>query len=181
MRKYFILFALIIVSLTSSSQQYTFIEYSLKEGLQQSQVRSLFQDSRGFVWVGTLGGISRFDGRNFINFNRSNGLLNNQISAIIERTDGSIVAGSSGSISIIRGEKVESFKFENDFKESAVNALYQQGSKVWIGTEDGILFYENNKIIYPIDKGDPFRSNIKAFVKSQNSGFFIVTKEKNFL
>lgn len=181
MRKYFILFALIIVSLTASSQQYTFIEYSLKEGLQQSQVRSLFQDSRGFVWVGTLGGISRFDGRNFINFNRSNGLLNNQISAIIELTDGSIVAGSSGSISIIRGEKVESFKFESDFKESAVNALYQQGNKVWIGTEEGILFYENNKIIYPIDKGDPFRSNIKAFVKSQNSGFFIVTKEKIFL
>ena len=181
MRKYFILLVLIIISLTGSSQQYTFIEYSLKEGLQQSQVRSLFQDSRGFIWVGTLGGISRFDGRNFINFNRSNGLLNNQISAIIERTDGSIVAGSSGSISIIRGEKVESFKFENDFKESAVNALYQQGSKVWIGTEDGILFYENNKIIYPIDKGDPFRSNIKAFVKSQNSGFFIVTKEKIFL
>lgn len=181
MRKYFILLALIVISLTGSSQQYTFIEYSLKEGLQQSQVRSLFQDSRGFIWVGTLGGISRFDGRNFINFNRSNGLLNNQISAIIELTDGSILAGSSGSISIIRGEKVESFKFENDFKESAVNALYQQGNKVWIGTEDGILFYENNKIIYPIDKGDPFRSNIKAFVKSQNSGFFIVTKEKIFL
>lgn len=181
MRKYFILFALFIISLTVSSQQYTFIEYSLKEGLQQSQVRSLFQDSRGFIWVGTLGGISRFDGRNFINFNRSNGLLNNQISAVIELTDGSIVAGSSGSISIIRGEKVESFKFEKDFKESAVNALYQQGNKVWIGTEDGILFFENNKISYPIDKGDPFRANIKAFVKSPDGGFFIVTKEKIFL
>ncbi len=181
MRKHLLLFALLIISLTASSQQYTFIEYSLKEGLQQSQVRSLFQDSKGFIWVGTLGGISRFDGREFTNYNRSNGLLNNQISAIIELSDGSIMVGSSGSVSILRGGKVESFKFEKNFKESAVNTLYQQGSKVWIGTEDGILFFENNKINYPIDKGEPFGSNVKAFVSYHERSFFIVTKEKIFL
>ena len=47
-------------------QQYNFHNYSVKDGVAQSQVYSLLQDSRGYLWMGTLGGgLSRFDGINF--------------------------------------------------------------------------------------------------------------------
>lgn len=164
-----------------SAQRYSFIEYSLKEGLPQSQVRSLYQDKRGFIWVGTLGGVARFDGRKFESFDRTDGLLNNQISSILELRDGSVILGSSGSISVIRANEVTSYAFEGDFRESAVNALYEDADRVWIGTENGVCFFEKGKVHYPVDKGEPFSSNIKAFVKTGEKEFYIVTKEKIFL
>ena len=179
-QKFYLLFLLLLSSIQLSAQRYTFIEYGLKEGLPQSQARSLFQDSRGFIWVGTLGGVARFDGRDFVTFDRTDGLLNNQISAIIELSDGTILVGSTGSISVIRANKVTSYPFEGEFKESAVNALFQEGEKVWIGTENGICYFEDSAIRYPLDKGEPFVSNIKAFLK-KNNDLFIVTKEKIFL
>ena len=38
------------------------------EGLANNSVRYLFQDSKGFVWMGTLDGLSRYDGHSFVTF-----------------------------------------------------------------------------------------------------------------
>lgn len=48
------------------AQQYSLKNYSVTEGLPQSQVFGLYQDQKGYIWMGTKGGgISRFDGKKF--------------------------------------------------------------------------------------------------------------------
>ena len=42
--------------------------WGVADGLEQHTVQAIARDSRGFVWVGTLDGLSRFDGRRFRNF-----------------------------------------------------------------------------------------------------------------
>ncbi len=181
MNRLFSFFLFFVLPAFAWSQQYSFVQYSLKEGLPQSQVRSIFQDQRGFIWVGTLGGISRFDGRSFVSYSRREGLLNNQINSILELQDGRVLAGSSGSVSIVTPLAVKSLVLEN-FKEAAVNALYQDPSgKIYIGTENGIAFLENDQILYPAILVEPFTAHIKAFIKKDEDSFFIISKEKVFL
>jgi ligand-binding sensor domain-containing protein len=43
--------------------------FTVKEGLSQSHINALLQDSRGFIWIGTEDGLDRFDGYEFITFN----------------------------------------------------------------------------------------------------------------
>ncbi|MBL4654707.1 MAG: hypothetical protein JKY33_02665, partial [Bacteroidia bacterium] len=57
------------------SQHYNFINYSIEQGLPQSQVGDIYVDSKGYIWFGTLGGVSKFDGRKFQNFSTEDGLL----------------------------------------------------------------------------------------------------------
>ncbi len=173
---------LLFSSINDFAQQYTFIEYSLKEGLPQSQVRCMMQDSRGFFWIGTLGGLSRFDGRTFKNYDRQEGLLNNQANCVIELQDGTIAVGSNGSFSLINGMGVRSIPLGIEHEESTINALFEDDELIWIGTENGMLLYslKEEKMIADESFGTLLNVHIKSFLKRRNGEVCILTKEECF-
>ena len=43
-----------------------FFHVTIEDGLSQSTVRAVYQDSDGFMWFGTQGGLDRYDGKNFV-------------------------------------------------------------------------------------------------------------------
>ncbi|WP_428617305.1 two-component regulator propeller domain-containing protein, partial [Shewanella sp.] len=42
--------------------------YNVPEGLSQSTVTSIVEDEQGYIWIGTLNGLNRFDGTNFTHY-----------------------------------------------------------------------------------------------------------------
>jgi len=68
-------------------QQYFFRKYSNEEGLPQSTVYCLLQDSRGYIWMGTEGGgLTRFDGSRFDTYTKVDGLSDNTIRSFNRRS-----------------------------------------------------------------------------------------------
>lgn len=53
---------------TAQQKNYTFNNYTMVQGLPDNRIQSVMQDSRGFLWIGTNEGLSRFDGKSFKNF-----------------------------------------------------------------------------------------------------------------
>lgn len=72
------------------SQEYSYRHYTVKDGLVQNQVITMFQDSKGYLWLGTKGGVSRFDGLNFQNYTVNDGLLSNYTIRMFEDNKGRI-------------------------------------------------------------------------------------------
>jgi hypothetical protein len=72
-------------------KHFTHKQYTTYEGLAQSQINRIVQDSKGYLWICTKGGLSRFDGQNFRNFvdTQDGERLNTQ--NIIETREGFIV------------------------------------------------------------------------------------------
>lgn len=66
--------------------------YSIEDGLKYPQVFTVYQDSRGFLWVGTSYGLGRYDGRKFINFTKATGLPHDSVRQVIEDAEGLIWA-----------------------------------------------------------------------------------------
>ncbi|WP_334319198.1 histidine kinase [Termitidicoccus mucosus] len=50
----------------TDAKGFIFREWFVEDGLPHNVVSNLVRDSRGFLWVGTLGGLARFDGREFV-------------------------------------------------------------------------------------------------------------------
>ena len=68
----------------SEAQHYHFKQYSLEEGLPQSEVASMAEDQFGYLWVGTNGGgLCRFNGKNFEVFTKKDGLFDNIILGLV--------------------------------------------------------------------------------------------------
>ncbi|HRQ37395.1 MAG TPA: two-component regulator propeller domain-containing protein [Chloroflexota bacterium] len=75
-----------------------FTHLSLEDGLSQTTVISILQDSRGFMWFGTQDGLNRYDGYDFVVYrndpNDLNSLGDNRIRVIIEDAIGILWIGT---------------------------------------------------------------------------------------
>lgn len=80
----------LLITVPAAAQQLIFKTYTEEDGLVSNPVRCIFQDSRGFIWLGTWQGLSKYDGRKFTNYTTVNGLSDNLINDIYESPDGNI-------------------------------------------------------------------------------------------
>lgn len=135
------LLALLFTATAAVSQQYSFIQYTVEDGLAQSQVRALYQDTKGYIWVGTLGGLSRFDGRNFVNYSKENGMLDNQVSCILEDEQSNLWLGYIGGISMFNRTSFRNFVLPDTCIDAKVLDITADGKGgFWLGTDGfGVL------------------------------------------
>ena len=89
------------------AQQHIFKNYTVNDGLITNSIRRIFQDSKGFLWIATWEGVSKYDGYTFSNYSIANGLSHNLVNDFYESKDGRIyVALNNGTIDIITDNKV---------------------------------------------------------------------------
>lgn len=85
-----------------AQQNLHFDHLSLADGLSQSVVFTIFQDSRGFLWIGTQDGLNRYDGYNFKIYTHdpedSTSLSDNHIGAIVEDHQGNLWVGTDNGL-----------------------------------------------------------------------------------
>lgn len=102
------LLSVLLYSASATGQTIPYNNYTLEDGLAHSNVLRLFQDSKGYLWLGTQYGLSRFDGENFVSFTTSDGLAGNTVMSMNELPDGSLLVGSHrGGMTRIRSGKVQ--------------------------------------------------------------------------
>src|SRR5215813_7769462 len=84
----------VLVSISTRAQNLRFEHISTQEGLSQSNVNCIFQDSRGFIWVGTRDGLNRYDGYRFIVYNNnpkdSSSLSDDFVADVVEDKSGNL-------------------------------------------------------------------------------------------
>src|SRR5215471_4799502 len=56
------------------SQQLSFRHYDTSDGLAHGLITSIYQDAKGYLWLSTFEGLSRFDGYRFTNYDTRDGL-----------------------------------------------------------------------------------------------------------
>lgn len=124
------------------AQQKGFSNYSLTEGLPQSRVTVLLEDSRGILWIGTQSaGLARFDGNEFKTLTTRQGLIDNHILSLFEDKQGQLWIGTQTGISIYDGKKFKSLK-TGEKKAQEVHAIWQQNNgRIWIGTQSAVYTY----------------------------------------
>ena len=72
------------------SQEYGYTHYDSKDGLAGSTVYCMMQDRDGFIWFGTEGGLSRFDGTHFKTFAKEDGLPDTEVIQLFADSKGRI-------------------------------------------------------------------------------------------
>lgn len=174
MVKFLLSLLLICTIFNSQAQQYPFINFSTEEGLPQSQVTSFAQDSLGYLWVGTLGGLARFNGAEFKTYSSEDGLLNNRVTKL-SYFDDRLWVGHDGGISFIYNNKVESFLYEVEFQSKNVSEILRFKKNIVVCSNGGGLFVFEDEKLKPIDLGNPDYERIRGAVVS-NGKLLLATR-----
>ncbi|MBK7867533.1 MAG: hypothetical protein IPJ75_11445 [Ignavibacteriales bacterium] len=124
------LFALFLVFTIGQSSlgQYKPVVIGSDQGLSQAAVRSIAQDSEGFLWIATWDGLNRYDGHRFINFSHKPGdtsslSSNNLVNVTFDGKDRPWVTAMNGEINLFEGRK-NSFSLLRDKNGVPIHSLY---------------------------------------------------------
>lgn len=123
--------------------------YTVKDGLANSLVPSIYQDKKGNLWFPTLGGgVSKFNGNVFTTYSFEHGLSNQMIRAVTEDGKGKIWIGSMGG-GVFCLEKDTIVSFKNDSLPDEIFALHtDKNGIVWAATNGGLYqLFDNYSII----------------------------------
>lgn len=110
------------------------------------QVSALFQDSKGYLWSGGYGGLSRFDGKTFLNFNKKKGLIDHNVNAICEDDSNIIYIGTNKGLSVIANTKITNYSGASGLNSQITALCKGNNNSMFIGTARGLFLFSENKI-----------------------------------
>ncbi|MCK6640554.1 MAG: PAS domain S-box protein [Bacteroidia bacterium] len=171
--------ALLLVQ-SAQAQQYSFRQYSVTEGLPVSRVTSLFQDTQGYMWIGTEGGLARYDGHEFEYFDPSNGFRGTVVTAITETESGILFATDSGLIRYAYA-RFEVIPYPKGGFSKVSAFLFGEKDELILATDKGLYRFESNRFSRfvtgtPVDNllvtAMVFDKNRKLWVGTDRNGMF---------
>jgi signal transduction histidine kinase/ligand-binding sensor domain-containing protein/CheY-like chemotaxis protein len=144
---------------SSQPKDIRFKHYSTNQGLSQSWVRTIYQDSIGYLWFGTADGLNRFDGMEFKiyrpEFSAKNSLGNAAINQIKYKNTLEMWVATERGIYIYNriNDSFKPFKF---FKQLNVSSIVTDKSgNSWFGTNNGLYCFNPSDSSVQNFKNDP--------------------------
>ncbi|MGE0864927.1 MAG: two-component regulator propeller domain-containing protein [Vicinamibacterales bacterium] len=130
--------------------EYVLTSWTDEEGLFGGWIVGIAQDRDGYMWVGTVSGLIRFDGLNFERFHGTDGaqLPQRSVSSLYAASDGSIWVGYSGGGGIyrIRQRQVKDYGPADGLGGGRIAALTEDGHGVmFAATPDGLYRLERER------------------------------------
>ncbi|HNL82304.1 MAG TPA: two-component regulator propeller domain-containing protein, partial [Chitinophagaceae bacterium] len=143
--KHCIFFFICFYAITAKAQIPTYIHYEVNDGLPSNEIYSLKQDKNGFLWIGTEGGLAKYNGRNFILYPHKN-LKGLGITGIQEDAFGKVWCYNfSGQILHTQNDSLVVFKpWANFYKEQFADFALDNNNQIFVSN------FKNNVYVFNI-------------------------------
>ena len=142
---------------------------SIRDGLPNASIAALVQDSKGFIWMATQGGLARYDGTGFKTFTNEpfdeSSLSSDQLQSLFLDADDSLWIGSYNGLGHLdtATDRITSYRHSstrvNTLSNDLIIAVARDGrGKLWIGTLNGLNRMDEAKgsfTRYYSDPSDP--------------------------
>jgi len=174
---------LIFLSYSSFSQEYSYTNYDVKDGLAGSNVYCITQDKQGFLWMGTEAGVSRFDGTHFKNFTLEDGLPDIEVLQIFSDSKGRTWMGPF-SKSICYYYKGTIYNQENDamlkmlhLTQNILGFAEDKDGNILVGTGDAIYLLTPGGQVQRYDSIEGKRHICTAIATGKDGHFLLIDRD----
>ena len=154
-------------------------------GILSNVVYCIFQDKKGYIWVGTEAGVSRYDGYTFRNFSKDDGLSDNDIFQIKEDNKGRIwFLTYNGQPTIYDNGRILTPKncsfLSKVVPGSMATGFIEKGDSIsYITMNKAYLFYKDSlvKVTNANDEFSPTGFSFFLYGANYNNNFYYFTQK----
>lgn len=176
-------FLVVLSSVVFSQSNKQFMHLDKEDGLANNSVNAIFQDSYGYLWVGTWNGLSKFDGYTFENYvsdETSNSLPGNWIITLFEDSDSTLWVGTNGGVAYYDRTK-NAFAQIEGAEYNGITSFYESPSKqLWCTVINGILIFDiaSKSFVKKLDASvNPAFQNIQHAVYDKKGNVWVGTQQ----
>lgn len=128
-----------LCGILASAQEYVIQRLTVSDGLPSDRVNCVYEDSYGYLWVGSSNGLGRYDGKKFTNYGFAEGLPYLQISAIFEDSRHRLWIGTTKGIAQLSGNRFISTNTADNEDYTGTYSFYENSAhELWALTNKGI-------------------------------------------
>ena len=137
---------------TAEPPQFSYTQrlWQMQDGLPEQVVQAFAQTADRYLWIGTTGGLVRFDGERFLTFDRENtrAFSENNVFCLTVARDNTLWIGMEGGGLIrYRDGTFYSFSVDSGLTNGFVRVVYEDSSgKIWVGTDNGLFLFSGERI-----------------------------------
>jgi len=181
------------ISYASISESIKFKNLTIEDGLSQSTVENMYQDSKGYIWIATNDGLDRYNGYEFKHYKNDkydkNTISNNYIIDVTEDKNGDIWVSTSDGISRINTitDEIKNY-YSKDTNGNLSNSrvceiLSTKDNKIIAATVDGLNLYDekDDKFLRILDKEGELPSQYINSVKEDLKGNIWIGTDKGLV
>ena len=159
------------------AQRFNIEAFTVSSGLPGNQVNKVIQDRFGRLWIGTMSGGCRFDGKNFIRFDQGNLLYSNPVKTIYEDKTGNIWFGTirKGLVKF-SGTDFSYYSTNDGLLSDNINALCENGKgELWIGTSEGLSRYDGKRFVSVTQSKGLVNNNVFDIFRDSKGRMWVAT------
>ncbi len=157
-------------------RQYGHRSWQSDSGLPQNTVHAILQTRDGFLWLGTEGGLVRFDGAQFVVYDKQvpARLPSATIDSLFEDRDGTLWIGTDDGLVRRRGSEFATLTTADRLPSNTIWATFQdREGALWVVTPDGLARDRNGSFeAFPVKQGI---ANAKGVVEGDDDTIWIGT------
>jgi two-component system sensor histidine kinase/response regulator len=140
-----------------------FKSYGASQGRGDLSVWALEQDADGFLWVGTIDGLFRYDGNRFKMFTTIDGLPSTRIKFILQGGRSSLWIGTVRGLALMDGGRIRVFSQNAGLPESEIFALERDPEgRLWVAMEEGLFRQRPDSLFFDLVPGWPVKTRARA-------------------
>lgn len=122
-------------------RQYAHRVWTMKDGMPQGAVRAIAQTTDGYLWIGTMQGLTRFDGTRFTTYTpvTTPQLKDVIVNALLATDDGVLWIGTPGGLTLFKNGRFDSCENFEELSRAPIRSFTRgRGGIVWISTPSGL-------------------------------------------
>ncbi len=135
------------------AQHFNIRKYNVEDGLAQAYALTLEEDRNGIIWIGTVAGLSRFDGKKFENYNTKDGLADNFITSSLKDYDGNLWFGHvNGGLTYydVSADSFVDYTYIDSLPQTLIRDIFEDvHGYIWLATNtDGCYRFDGHSFVH---------------------------------
>ena len=143
------------LALDPKASSYLRTDFTVEDGLPDNEVNAITQTANGFLWVGTDGGLARFDGEHFTQIRLRAGKTKEiPVSFLLTAPDGALWVGTDSGLAHIPAPALDHFDrslvtmyHPGTGPSDRIACLLLRKGILWVGTGRGLYRFDHGRFV----------------------------------